>query len=138
MAIFTTKAARSLFHDLRKKRDLQRQFLSRLHDALTSATPQTFVEKPFDGVENLKQFRAGDVMRGYCVFADEPPGYNVFYLFQVTNHGYDRNPIARYDADAGEVLDELRRLLALDETEAYLAEHDALDATDLETVLDRL
>lgn len=77
VAIFTTTAARSLFRELRKKRGLQRQFLSRLRDALTSPTPRTFVEKPFEGVENLKQFRAGDVMRGYCVFADEPPEYNV-------------------------------------------------------------
>lgn len=138
VAIFTPSAARSLFRDLRKKRSLQRQFLSRLHDALTSPTPRAFVEKPFEGVENLMQFRAGATMRGYCVFADEPPGYNVFYLFFVTDHAYDRAPAVRYDADAGEVLDELRYLSSIEETEAYLADHDALDADAIETILDRI
>jgi len=84
------------------------------------------------------QFRAGGAMRGYCVFADEPPGYNVFYLFRVTYHAYDRNPLGRYDADAGEVPDELRRLSTVEETEAYLAEHDALDAEAIEVILDRI
>lgn len=81
VVIFSRPAARSLFPDLRRKKSLQRQFLSRLHDALTSATPQAFVEKPFEGVQYLKQFRAGSSMRGYCVFADEPPEYNILFLF---------------------------------------------------------
>lgn len=138
VVVFTSPAARSLFHDMRKERNLQRQFLSRLYDALTSSTPRAFVEKPFEGVQNLKQFRAGEVIRGYCIFADEPPGYNVFYVFQVTEHAYDRNPVARFDADAGEVLDELRRLSTPDEMEANLEEHDALDAEAIGTILARI
>jgi len=46
VVIFTPTASRSLFRDLRKKRGLQRRFLSRVHDALTSPTPRAFVEKP--------------------------------------------------------------------------------------------
>lgn len=138
VVIFTIPAAQSLFHDLRRKKSLQRQFLSRLQDALTSATPGVFVEKPFTGVRYLQQFRAGDVMRGYCVFANEPPGYNVFYLFQITDHAYDRAPVERYDADAGEVLAELRGLDSVAETEAYLREHDAHDAAAVELMLERL
>lgn len=138
VAIFTTPASKSLFQNLRKKPNLQRQFLSRLHDALTSPTPRAFVEKPYKGVENIEQFRAGAVMRGYCVFTDEPPEYNVFYLFQVTDHAYDRAPVVRYDADAGAVLEELRDLSTVDETAAYLHERDALDAEAVERMLDRI
>lgn len=138
VVIFTAPAARSLFHDMRQKRNRQRQFLSRLYDALTSSTPRAFVEKPFEGVQNLKQFRAGEVMRGYCIFADEPPGYNVFYVFQVTEHAYDRAPVVRYDGDAGEVLAELRRLSTVGETEAYCEEHDALGVAEIETLLARI
>lgn len=136
VVIFTSPAAKSLFRDLRTKRRLQRQFLSRLLDALTSASPRAFVEKPFEGVRNLEQFRAGDVMRGYCVFADEPPGYDVFYMFQVTDHAYDRRPVARYDEEAGGVLEELRSLGTVEETETYLAKRDALDADAIERVLE--
>lgn len=138
VVIFTKPAASSLFQDLRKKRNLQRQFLSRLHDALTSAAPRAFVEKPYEGVKNLEQFRAGDVMRAYCVFADEPPAYNVFFVFQVTDHAYERTPIVRYDADTGGILDELRRLSTVAATEAYLREHDALDADEIAKILDRI
>lgn len=138
VVIFTVPAARSLFRDLRKKRELQRQFLSRLHDALTSGMPQAYVEKPFQGVQNLQQLRAGDAMRGYCVFADEPPEYGVFYVFQVTDHAYSRNPVVKYDAKAGEVLEELRRLSTPEETKAYLEERDALDADPIETILGRI
>lgn len=138
VAIFTTPAVRSLFRDLRAKRDFQRRFLSWLHDALTSTTPRPFVGKRFDGVRNLERFRAGDVMRAYCVFADEPPEYDVFYVFQVTDHAYDRNPVVRYDADAGTVLEELRALETVEETEAYLQERDALDADAVESILDRI
>lgn len=138
VVIFTSPAAKSLFRDLRRKKNLQRQFLSRLHDALTSATPQAFVEKPFDGVQYLKQFRAGDVMRGYCVFADEPPEYDIFYMFQVTDHAYNRRPVEQYDADAGAVLDELRALTTVEETAAYLQEHDAHDADSIQAIRERI
>lgn len=138
VAIFAEPAARSLFRELRKKRGLQRQFLARLHDALTSPTPGAFVEKPFAGVRTLMQFRAGDVMRGYCVYTDEPPGFNVFYLFQVTDHAYDRNPIVRHDSNAQAVLEELRALSSVEETERYLSTRHALDADDIERILERL
>lgn len=114
VVLFTSPAAKSLFRNLGKKRHLQRQFLARLHDALTSATPRAFVEKPFEGVKHLMQLRAGDAMRGYCVFADEPPAYNVLCLFQVTDHAYDRDPVVRYDA--GVVLSQLRSLTTVEET----------------------
>ena len=93
VAIFTEEAADSLFEDLDKKTNLQRQFLSRLHTALTSTTPQTYVEKPYRNVDTIQQFRAGDVMRGYCVFADEPESYGIFYFLQVTDHDYDAYPV---------------------------------------------
>jgi len=138
VAIFTEEAADSLFDDFKKKPNFQRQFLSRLHNALTSATPQTYVEKPYRGVDNIQQFRAGDVMRGYCVFADEPEAYDVFYFFQVTDHKYDAYPVSRYDSEAGTVLDELRGLADETETEEYLNDHNALDADDIEELLDRI
>lgn len=138
VVIFTTPAAKALFEELGNKTNLQRQFLSRLHDALTSETPQAFVEKPFQGVTSLQQFRAGDVMRGYCVYADEPPEYNIFYMFQVTDHQYSRNPVMKYDSDAGEVLQELRDLETVEETEAYLEDHDAHDAEAVELMLEQL
>ena len=77
-------------------------------------------------------------MRGYCVYADEPPEYNVFYVFQVTDHAYDRNPLVRYDEKAGEVLEEIRNLETVAETERYLERHDADDAETVRRILDRL
>lgn len=138
VVVFTTPARESLFQDLDHKRNLQRQFLSRLHDALTHDVPRTFVEKPFAGVQYVQQFRAGDVMRGYCVYADEPPEYNVFYVLQVTDHEYDRTPIRRYDRDAGDVLAELRNLETVAETEQYLDRRDAHDAESVRQILERL
>lgn len=77
-------------------------------------------------------------MRGYCVYADEPPQYNVFYIFQITGHEYGRNPVKRYDEDAGEVLAELRRLETVTGTERYLAERDAHDADAIRELLNHL
>jgi len=77
-------------------------------------------------------------MRGYCVYADEPPKYNVFYMLQITDHEYDRYPIQRYDRDAGEVLVELRTLETVAETERYLDRHDAHTADDVRRILNRI
>ena len=135
VAIFHTAAAESLFSDLDKKVTLQRQFLSRLYDALESLTPETYVEKPYKGVDCVSQFRAGDVMRGYCVFADEPPEYNIFYFLEVTGHDYDAYPVAKYDRKAESVLEKLRALSDIEATEAYLESRDALESDDVETLL---
>lgn len=136
VVIFTDSAAESLLDDLSHKPNYQRQFLSRLHDALTSSTPQAYVEKPFTGCENLKQFRAGDVMRGYCVYSSEPPSYNVFYMFQITEHEYDREPVRKYDHEAGDVLDELGSLSDETAVERYLEANNAHDSESVETLLD--
>lgn len=77
-------------------------------------------------------------MRGYCVYTDEPPGYNVFYLFQLTDHAYDRTPVTRYDADAEVVVDELRALSSVEEAERYLSARHALDAAAVERILEQL
>lgn len=136
--MFTSTAAESLYRDFDHKTALQRQFLSRLYDALTHDVPSTFVEKPYKGVRNIEQFRSGDTMRGYCIYADEPPSYNVFYIFQITEHKYDRNPLRRYDKKAGDVLEELRSLQTVTETERYLTRHDADDAETIRRILDQL
>lgn len=136
--MFSSPATESLYQNFDHKTVLQRQFLSRLHDALTHEVPSTFVEKPFKGVQNLKQFRAGDLMRGYCIYADEPPGYNVFYIFQITDHRYGQNPLRQYDEKAGKVLEELRSLENVAETERYLEQHDANDAKTIRQILDQL
>ncbi|MCX2818499.1 hypothetical protein EGH25_03910 [Haladaptatus sp. F3-133] len=138
VAVFHKKAKGSLFNDLSKKTELQRQFLSRLRDALRSKTPGRYVEKPYKGVENVSQFRAGDVMRGYCVFADEPESYNIFYFLEVTDHGYDRYPVAKYDRRAGEVIETVRGLSGEEEVEGYLEDRDAFDAGDVERLLGRI
>lgn len=77
-------------------------------------------------------------MRAYCVYADELPAYNAFYLFQITDHRYDRTPVQKYDRDAGAVLAELRGLETVAETESYLDRRDAHDANDIQQILDRL
>jgi len=136
VAVFHEKAAKSLFNDLDKKTELQRQFLSRLQDALESDTPGRYVEKPYKGVENVLKFRAGDTMRGYCVFADEPDSYNIFYFLEVTDHEYDKYPVAKYDTKAGEVLETVRGLSGEKEVEKYIKGHGALDASDVEEILD--
>jgi hypothetical protein len=138
VAIFHQAAAEDLFETLDKKTELQRQFLSRLHDALESTTPGTFVEKPYTGVDNVQQFRAGDVMRGYCVFTDDLPSYNVFFFLAVTDHDYDAYPLAKYDRRAGTVIAELRDLTDKSVVEEYLDGHDALDAEDVEALLEGL
>lgn len=138
VAILHREAKECLFDELEKKRNLQRQFLSRLQAALESRTPGTYVEKPFRGVDHLVQFRAGDVMRGYCVFTDEPPSYDVFYFLAVTDHEYDAYPVAKYDRKAGTVLDELRDLSTADAVEEYLDARNALHAVDVAALLDEL
>lgn len=136
VAILHREATTCLFDDLAKKRNLQRQFLARLQDALESSTPKAYVEKPFRGVDNVVQFRAGDVMRGYCVFTTELPAYDVFYFLAVTDHDYDAYPVAKYDRRAGTVLDELRDLSDEGAVEAYLEARNALYADDVATLLD--
>lgn len=106
-----------MFTDLSDQRAYQEKFLRRLYDALTHSVPQNFVEKPYVGVEHLHEFRAGAEMRGYCVFADEPPEYNFFLFICVTPHKYDRNDLHRYDPKAGERLEEMRSLSTAGEAE---------------------
>lgn len=137
VAIFHDDAAGSLFDDLRKKTNLQRQFLSRLKDALDSATPENYVEKPYQGVDYVSQFRAGDMMRGYCVFTDELASYNAFYFLEVTDHEYDAYPVSKYDRRAKIVLEEMRSLSNEAETDEYLRSREALDVADVESLLDR-
>lgn len=138
LAIFHDRAATSLFDDLSKKTSLQRQFLRRLRDALESSTPQTYVEKPYHGVDHVRQFRAGDVMRGYCVFADESPGYTVFYFLEIIDHDYDAHPVAQYDRRAEAVLERLRGFDDQSDSETYLDERGALDTDDIDALLDEL
>lgn len=137
-AIFHEEASTSLFEDLGKKTNLQRQFLSRLKDALESSTPETYVEKPFQGVENVEQFRAGDVMRGYCVFSNEVPSYNIFYFLEVTDHDYDAYPVAKYDRKAESVLEEMHRLPDESAVEDYMKSRNALNAEDIDSLLEQL
>ncbi|MDY6774839.1 MAG: hypothetical protein SV253_01925 [Halobacteria archaeon] len=138
VAIFHRDAADSLFNDLDKKTEYQRQFLSRLQDALESSTPDQYVEKPYSGVQNVKQFRAGDEMRGYCVFADEPEGYNIFYFLEVTDHEYDKYPVAKYDTKAGDVLERIRSLSGEAEVNEYVEGQDGFDAEDIERILEEI
>lgn len=77
-------------------------------------------------------------MRGYCVYADEPPEYNVFYMLQITEHEYERSPVKRHDREAGDVLAELRTLETVAQTERYLNRRDAHDADDIRLILQRL
>lgn len=127
-----------MFKELRDQRSYQEKFLRRLYDALTHSVPQTFVEKPYTGVEYLKEFRAGDEMRGYCVFADEPPEYNFFLFVCVTPHEYDKHELRRYDPKAGERLEEMRSLATTSEAEGYADEMKALYSTDVLRVMDEL
>jgi alpha-ketoglutarate-dependent taurine dioxygenase len=138
VVVFRTAAAESLFERLSKRRKLQRQFLGRVRDALESEVPAQFVEKPYRGVDHVEQFRAGDEMRGYCVYAEEPPSYNVFYMLEVTAHNYDAYPVAKYDRVAERVTEKLRSLSSVAETEAFLNDHDAMGTDDVERLLDQL
>lgn len=138
VAIFHEEASTSLFDDLGRKTNLQRQFLSRLKSALESSTPQAYVEKPFQGVDNVVQFRAGDVMRGYCVFSSEVPSYNIFYFLEVTDHNYDAYPVAKYDRKAELVLKELQKLSNEAEVEDYLESRNAIDGEDVGSFLEQI
>lgn len=77
-------------------------------------------------------------MRGYCVFADEPPGYDFFLFICVTPHEYDRNEVRRYDPRAGELAAEMRSLETEGEAKSYAREMKALDADDVRRVMDEL
>lgn len=138
MAIFVTPAEKQLFKELSDRRAYQEKFLRRLYDALTHSVPRNFIEKPYTNVKYLKEFRAGDEMRGYCVFADEPPEYNFFLFICVTPHEYDRHEVQRYDPDAGDRLEEMRSLTTLGAAEDYADEMKALDAADVLRVMDEL
>lgn len=133
-----TPAEKQLFKEMSNQRAYQQKFLRRLYDALTHPVPGTFVEKPYAGVEHLSEFRAGDEMRGYCVFADEPPEYNFFLFICVTAHQYDRHEIERYDPRAGERVDEMRSLESSDEAASYAEKMKALDSDDVLRIMDEL
>lgn len=123
---------------MRNQRDYQQKFLRRLHTALSHAVPENFVEKPYVGVKHLKEFRAGDEVRGYCVFADEPPEHNFFLFICVTAHQYDRHKVSQYDPRAGERLEEMRSLKSSDEAEDYAANMDALGEEDILKIMEEL
>lgn len=138
VAILHESAFTSLFEDLEKKAGLQRQFLLRLKSALESSTPETYVEKPFRGVDNVVQFRAGDVMRGYCVFSNEVPSHNIFYFLEITDHKYDAYPVSKYDRKAETVLKEMQELSNGPEVKDYIESRNALDAEDVSSLLERI
>ncbi|MFB6176710.1 MAG: hypothetical protein ABEI99_06125, partial [Halobaculum sp.] len=108
LALFTEPAAEALFDELGDKPDVQRQFLRRLLDALSHPVPETFVEKPFQNLDCLYQFRAGDRLRGYCLFETGVPGHNLFVFFGITEHDYDRQRMAEYDRRAETVAETIR------------------------------
>ena len=138
VAVLHEEAFTSLFNELEKKTNLQRQFLSRLKDALESSTPETYIEKPFQGVDNVFQFRAGDVMRGYCVFSNEVPSYNIFYFLEITDHDYDAYPVAKYDRKAESVLEEMQKLASESRVEDYLRSRNALYTENVNSLLEQL
>lgn len=118
---------------LAEKPNAQRQFLRRLLDALSHPVPETFVEKPFQGVDYLYQFRAGNQLRGYCLFETGVPNYELFVFFGVTEHDYDRQQMIEHDRRAGAVAEAIRDL----QTEAAVVEFlDDREPFDSEAVVE--
>lgn len=112
----------------------QRQIISRLVDILQSeAIPSALVHEQ---IGNLDIYTAGDQIRLYCKVVDQIPRenaeYHVIYLFYIDDdHDYAREQLATYSPQAADKAEVVTALSTVDDVEAYLDAHDALDADDL-------
>jgi hypothetical protein len=70
-------------------------------------------------------------MRGYCVYTDSVPSYNILYIFEITDHKYSKYELSKYDARAGKTLEELDNLSNTEEVEQYLANNNAHYSEDI-------
>lgn len=135
LCIFVTPAEKQLFKKLKKKRSHQEQFLKRVFAALTDPVPRTYVEDPYRGAKAIEHFRAGDQMRGYCVFEESPPGHTFFLFICVTQHEYSKHEIAKYDPRAVDLQNEMRALQTEAEAKQYADEIKALDSDDIAEIM---
>lgn len=116
--------------------------LKRLHELLSSNTPQHYVYESVTGCDELEVIRAGSDLRIFCRLVMGVPesnaAYNVLFVFDVVPHEYDPGRLATLDDATERRLRELDAISSLDSADEYLAEMDAFSASDVTRLIDRL
>jgi len=116
----------------------QHQILSRLVNILENeAKPSALV---YEQIGNLDIFAVGDQIRLYTKVVDEIPRgeseYHVIYLFYIDDdHDYENKMLATYSPEAEQKAERITSIDTVPNLEAYLEEHDAMDADDLRDLL---
>lgn len=117
----------------------QRRVLKRVHTVLESSAPERYIYEIPTGCDYLEIVREGNTLRLYTkLVTGVPPGnkaYNIFYLFYVDKHKYRQGELVRFDEAAKKALGRAT-MQGLIQLKGYLKEHRALDADDVQQLLD--
>ncbi len=112
--------------------------ISRLINIVTNdAPPSSFVHESVGDLDIIKTGKQG---RLYTKVVDGIPGgnaeYHIVFLFYLdTTHEYRRADLAEYTTAAAQKLSEATQLETVSDVETYLRDNDALDATDLQELI---
>lgn len=137
VVIFTPTADKNLFEGSLDKSD-QLKVLKRIRTVLNSGHPPGRLEKPFKGVRNLKQLAAGGSLRIYCTYQEDAPKFDILYVYDVTNHEYDKQPVTQVDPLAGKHKREISELEHPAAARSYLNERGFFNISDLDAVIAKL
>ena len=117
----------------------QKQLLRRLLSILKAETPPS--AHLHERIQNLDIIAAGDTIRLYTKVVENIPRgntryhiINVFYIDE--GHDYLQRKLATYNTAAQERADRITSLVDIDDVEAYLERMNALDAADLQDLLE--
>ncbi|WP_440991596.1 hypothetical protein [Haloarchaeobius baliensis] len=132
VAIFTDDALKDI-----RKLDASdgKDALTAIINCLSNAAPESVIEKDYETCRALQQLRQGD-MRLYVMLHTHLPDYNILWVFAARKHEY-RN-IGKFDAQACAKLQILKQNSTVDEVEQYIEANDALTASDLRELHDKL
>lgn len=118
----------------------QEQLLKRLVTICENVSPPDhFI---YETIKNLDIIRAGDTCRLYTKVVTNIPEGNteyhvIFVLYIDADHDYDQSDLTRFSKQAQADLDEITNLETVPDVKEYLEDHDAMDVSDLQELLDQ-
>jgi hypothetical protein len=118
----------------------QERVLKKILRVLESDTPSREVYKIPTGCDTLEIFREGNILRIYGkLILGLPKGnkrYNILHLFYVDKHKYRQSDLVRFDEHAKKALKKATKISSLQRIEKYVQANKALDADDVQQLLD--
>ncbi|ELZ78529.1 hypothetical protein KU306_15045 [Haloferax larsenii] len=118
----------------------QRRVLKKIRRVLESDTPSRHVYEIPTGCDTLEIFREGNILRIYGKLVLGVPKdnkeYNILHLFYVDKHKYRQRDLVRFDELAERALKQATVISSLQRIEEYLTSNKALDAGDVQQLLD--